>query len=74
MSAAQAIASNRFITAMGPMIEDEKMLNDVLGYIEYIKLKPLYPQITQEELDQNSIPLHQAMNQLREKARAFYKA
>ena len=74
MSAAQVIASNRFITAMGPMIEDENMLNEVLGYIEYIKLKPLYPQITQAELESNGMPLHQAMSQLREKARAFYKA
>lgn len=74
MSAAQAIASKRFITAMGPMIEDEKMMNDVLEYIEYIKLKPEYPQITQSQLDANGLPLHQAMNQLRDKARAFYQA
>jgi hypothetical protein len=74
MSAAQAIASSRFLTAMGPMIQDEKKMNEVLGYIEYIKLRPIYPQITMEELEQNGKPLHQAMNQLREKARAFYQA
>ena len=33
MSAAQAIASSRFLTAMGPMIKDEKMMNTVLSYI-----------------------------------------
>lgn len=71
MSAAQALASNRFIDAMGSMIEDEKMMSDVLGYIEYIKYKPAYPQITMSELERNGMPLHQAMNQLREKARAF---
>ena len=74
MSAAQAIASDRFLTAMGPMIEDEAKLNQVLKYIESIKVSPLLPQITQEELDRNGMPLHQAMEQLREKARVFYQA
>ncbi len=74
MSAAQAIASNKFIIAMGSMIEDEKMMNDVLGYIEYMKLKPQYPSITWTELEANGMPLHQAMNQLREKARKYYQA
>ena len=74
MSAAQAIASDRFLTAMGPMIEDEAKLNQVLKYIESIKVSPLLPQITQEELDRNGMPLHQAMDQLREKARVFYQA
>ena len=37
MSAAQAIASSRFLTAMGPMIEDEQKMNEVLEYIESIK-------------------------------------
>ena len=33
MSAAQAIASSRFLNAMGPMIEDEQKMNEVLNYI-----------------------------------------
>lgn len=74
MSAAQAIASKRFLRAMGSMVEDEARLNAVLEYIESIKVQPLYPQITREELEKNSMPLHQAMDQLREKARAFYQA
>ena len=74
MSAAQTIASKRFINAMGSMVEDEKMLNEVLEYIEYIKLKPAYPEITQSQLDANAMPLHEAMNMLREKARIFYQA
>ena len=41
MSAAQAIASSRFLTAMGPMIEDEQKMNEVLAYIESIKIQPL---------------------------------
>ena len=46
MSAAQAIASSRFLTAMGPMIEDEAKLNQVLEYIESIKVRPLRRQIS----------------------------
>ena len=74
MSAAQAIASRRFLRAMGSMVEDEERLNEVLGYIESIKIRPLCEQITMVELEKNGMPLHQAMNQLREKARAFYQA
>ena len=74
MSAAQAIASSRFLTAMGPMIEDEAKLNQVLEYIESIKIYPLLPQTTMEEINKKGMPLHQAMDQLREKARAFYQA
>lgn len=74
MSAAQAIASRRFLRAMGSMVEDEERLNEVLEYIESIKIRPLCEQITMEELEKNGMPLHQAMNQLREKARVFYQA
>ena len=41
MSASQVIASSRFLTAMGPMIEDEQKMNEVLAYIESIKIQPL---------------------------------
>lgn len=74
MSAAQAIASERFLKVMGPMIEDEQAMNMVLEYIESIKVLPLRKQITLEELDQKGMPLHEAMNKLREKAREFYQA
>lgn len=74
MSAAQVIASKRFLTAMGTMVEDEATLNKVLEYIESIKTQSLYPQITTEELKENGMPLHEAMEQLRDKARAFYQA
>ena len=40
MNAAQVMASSRFIAAMGPMIEDEQKLNEVLAYIESIKTQP----------------------------------
>ncbi len=41
MSTAQAIASSRFLNAMGPMIEDEQKMNKVLEYIESIKIQPI---------------------------------
>lgn len=74
MSAAQAVASRRFLRAMGPMIEDEKKMTEVLEYIESIKLRPIHQQITMSQLEENGMPLHQAMDQLREKARAYYQA
>ena len=46
MSAAQAIATSRFLTAMGPMIEDEQKMNEVLQYIESIKVQPLHRPLT----------------------------
>jgi hypothetical protein len=74
MSAAQAIASRRFLRAMGSMVEDEQRLNEVLEYIESLKIRPLCERITTEELEKNGMPLHQAMDQLREKACAYYQA
>ena len=37
MSAAQAIASSRFLDAMGPMIEDEQKMNEVIRFIISLK-------------------------------------
>lgn len=74
MSTMQAMASNRFLTAMGPMIEDATAMNRVLSYIEWMKQPVNTPQITMYELEKNGMPLHQAMSQLREKARAYYQA
>ena len=45
MSAEQAIASSRFLTAMGPMIKDEEKLKAVLEYIESIKTGHVNTQI-----------------------------
>ena len=41
MSVIEAIASSRFLTAMGPIIKDEKKMNAVMEYIESIKVQPL---------------------------------
>lgn len=37
MSAAQAMASERFITAMGPMIANEKKMERVIRFISLIR-------------------------------------
>ena len=42
MSAAEAIASSRFLAAMGPMINDEQKMNAVMAYIESIRIQPLH--------------------------------
>ncbi len=73
MSAAQTIAADRFLAAMGSMIEDDRMMSEVLGFIELMKQRPQYPQITIPELEANGMPLHQAMDKLREKARVYYQ-
>ena len=74
MNAAQAIASDQFLTAMGPMIEDKKAMQQVLFYINNMRRKAELPTITIEEAEQHGMPLHQAMDKLREKARVFYQA
>ena len=72
MSTAQQIASTRFLNAMGPMVEDQKAMQQVLYCIELIKHQPEAPFITLDELEQNGMPLHTAMSLLRKKAHDFY--
>ena len=74
MSTLQAVASNRFLTAMGSMIEDATAMNRVMSYIEWMKQPTSAPQITMYELEKNGMPLNEAMNKLREKARVHYQA
>ena len=74
MSAEQAIASSRFLTAMGPMIKDEAAMQQVLLYISTMRRQAELPVMTIEEAEQHGMPLHEAMDQLREKARIFYQA
>ena len=50
MSAAQAIASSRFLTAMGQMIEDEKKMNTVLNYIISLRADDKPCQFTEQEI------------------------
>ena len=50
MSAAQAIASSRFLTAMGPMIEDEQKMNTVMNYIISLRADNAPCQFTEQEI------------------------
>ena len=50
MSAAQAIASSRFLTAMGEMIEDEKKMNSVLSYIISLRADNAPCQFTEQDI------------------------
>jgi hypothetical protein len=50
MSAAQAIASSRFLTAMGPMIKDEQKMNTVLNYIISLRADNAPCQFTEQEI------------------------
>lgn len=50
MSTAQAIASSRFLTAMGPMIKDEKKMNTVLSYIISLREDNAPCQFTEQEI------------------------
>jgi hypothetical protein len=50
MSAAQAIASSRFLTAMGPMIKDEQKMNTVLNYIISLRADNAHCQFTEQEI------------------------
>ena len=50
MSAAQAIASSKFLTAMGPMIEDEDKMSSVLNYITSLRTNDIPCQFTEQEI------------------------
>ena len=50
MSAEQAIASSRFLTAMGPMIKDEQKMNTVLNYIISLRADNAPCQFTEQEI------------------------
>lgn len=50
MSAAQAIASERFLAAMGPMIKDEQKMNTVLNYIISLRADNAPCQFSEQEI------------------------
>jgi len=59
---------------MGSMVENQSAMEQVLCYIEWLKRPSNLPMITVEELEKNGMPLHVAMDKLRDKARTFYQA
>lgn len=74
MTAVQTQASKQFLAAMGSMIEDKVAMQQVLFYISTMRRRSELPVMTIEEAGQHGMPLHQAMDKLREKARTFYQA
>ena len=74
MTAVQTQASKQFLAAMGPMVEDEAAMQQVLFYISTMRRQTELPMMTIDEADQHGMPLHEAMDRLREKARIFYQA
>lgn len=50
MSTVQAIASSRFLTAMGPMIKDEAKMSVVIDYITSLRKQETPCQFTEAEI------------------------
>ena len=73
MSTAQAVTGQRLVNAMGPLVDDESAIRQVLYCIELIKHQPTIPIITESELARNGMPLQSAMNRLRQRAYEFYQ-
>lgn len=50
MSVTQALASSRFLNAMGPMIKDEEKMANVLSYILSLRTEDVPCQFSDEEI------------------------
>ena len=73
MSAAQLRATERFLEAMGPMVNDEKKMRQVIFFINSMREEKTLPQMSFEELEE-CVPLDVAFDKLRDKARKYYAA
>lgn len=50
MSAAQALASEQFIAAMGPMVNDDRTMKQVMSYISLLRHQTEPCQYTTDEM------------------------
>ena len=73
MSTAQLQATERFLEAMGPMVNDEKKMQQVIFFINSMRKEQVLPQMSFEELEE-CVPLNVAFDKLRDKARKYYTA
>ena len=73
MSTAQLQATERFLEAMGPMVNDEKKMQQVIFFINSMRKEQVLPQMSFEELEE-CVPLDVAFDKLRDKARNYYTA
>ena len=73
MSTAQLQASERFLEAMDPMVNDENKMRQVIFFINSMREEKTLPQMSFEELEE-CVPLDVAFDKLRDKARKYYAA
>lgn len=73
MSTAQLQATERFLEAMGPMVNDEKKMQQVIFFINSMRNEQVLPRMSFEELEE-CMPLDVAFDKLRGKAREYYAA
>ena len=73
MSTAQLQATERFLEAMGPMVNDEKKMQQVIFFINSMRKEQVLPQMSFEELEE-CVPLDVAFDKFRDKARKYYVA
>ena len=71
MSTAQLQATERFLEAMGPMVNDEKKMRQVIFFINSMRKETVLPQMSFEELEKY-VPLDVAFDKLRDKARKYF--
>ena len=71
MSTAQLQATERFLEAMGPMVNDEKKMQQVIFFINSMRKEQVLPQMSFEELEE-CMPLDVAFDKLRDKARKYF--
>ena len=65
MSTAQLQATERFLEAMGPMVNDEKKMRQVIFFINSMREETVLPQMSFEELEKY-VPLDVAFDKLRD--------
>ena len=73
MSTAQLQATERFLEAMGPMVNDEKKMRQVIFFINSMRKEQVLPQMSFEELEE-CMPLDVAFGKLRYKVREYFAA
>lgn len=71
MSTAQLQATERFLEAMGSMVNDEKKMQQVIFFINSMRKEQVLPQMSFEELEE-CMPLDVAFDKLRDKARKYF--
>ncbi|MCQ2310868.1 MAG: hypothetical protein MJZ64_03860 [Paludibacteraceae bacterium] len=72
MSATQMAASQQFIHAMGPMIDNPVKMAQILNYIEYLKVSDVSE--LSDEAVAKLIPFDTVVSHLHQKVHEYYQA